>query len=77
MSKIVVKDTEINVIQINEEDYICLTDMIKRRQMQSAIPDDRVNRAKKVVKRTVPLTTFTIQTTSRIRSQTAWSRLTE
>ena len=29
MSKIVVKNSGINVIQINEEDYICLTDMIK------------------------------------------------
>ncbi len=27
MSKIVVKDTEINIARINDEDYICITDM--------------------------------------------------
>lgn len=29
MSKITVKDTEINVTKINDEDYICITDMLK------------------------------------------------
>ena len=29
MTKINVKDTEITVIQVNDEDYICITDMIK------------------------------------------------
>lgn len=27
MAKITVKDTEINVVKVNDEDYICLTDM--------------------------------------------------
>jgi hypothetical protein len=29
MAKITVKDTEVTVLQINNEDYICITDMIK------------------------------------------------
>ena len=29
MAKITIKDTEITVIQYNNDDYICLTDMIK------------------------------------------------
>ena len=29
MAKITVKDTEVSVIKVNEEDYICITDMIK------------------------------------------------
>ena len=29
MSKIVVKDTEINVFKVKDEDYLCLTDMLK------------------------------------------------
>lgn len=29
MAKINVKDTEITVVQINNEDYICITDMLK------------------------------------------------
>jgi hypothetical protein len=29
MGKITIKDTEITVIQYNNDDYICLTDMIK------------------------------------------------
>ena len=29
MSKIIVKGTEINIAKINEEDYICITDMLK------------------------------------------------
>ncbi len=29
MSKIVIKDVEINVTKINNEDYICITDMLK------------------------------------------------
>jgi len=28
MAKITVKDTEVNVVKINGEDYICLTDHI-------------------------------------------------
>ena len=44
MSKIVVKDTEINVVQINEEDYICLTDMIKAKDGDFFITDWLRNR---------------------------------
>jgi len=29
MAKITVKDTEINVVKVNDEDYICLTDMLR------------------------------------------------
>ena len=29
MSKIIVKDTYINIIKVENEDYICITDMIK------------------------------------------------
>ena len=29
MAKIIVQDVEINVIKVNNEDYICMTDMIK------------------------------------------------
>ena len=36
MSKIVVKDTEINVVKINEDDYICLTDMLKDKESHRA-----------------------------------------
>ena len=31
MSKIMVKDTEINIIKVENEDYICITDMIKQK----------------------------------------------
>ena len=44
MSKIVVKSTEINVVQINEEDYICLTDMIKAKDGEFFIADWLRNR---------------------------------
>ncbi len=29
MSKLLVNDTEINIVQINHEDYICITDMLR------------------------------------------------
>lgn len=29
MAKITVRDTEVNVIKVNGEDYICLTDMLR------------------------------------------------
>ena len=29
MTKITVTDTEVNVVKVNGEDYICLTDMIR------------------------------------------------
>jgi len=39
MAKINVKDTEITVIQINNEDYICITDMIKAKDGDFFISD--------------------------------------
>ncbi len=44
MRKIVVKDTEINVVQINDEDYICLTDMIKAKDGDFFVTDWLRNR---------------------------------
>ena len=44
MSKIFVKDTEINVSRINEEDYICLTDMLKAKDGDFFITDWLRNR---------------------------------
>ena len=44
MSKIIVKDTEINVVQINKEDYICLTDMLKAKDGDFFITDWLRNR---------------------------------
>ena len=44
MSKIFVKDTEINVARINEEDYICLTDMLKAKDGDFFITDWLRNR---------------------------------
>ena len=29
MTKVTVKDTEITVVKIKDEDYLCLTDMLK------------------------------------------------
>lgn len=36
MSKIKVQNTEINVIKVGDEDYICLTDMKKQRMAISS-----------------------------------------
>ena len=44
MIKIFVKDTEINVARINEEDYICLTDMLKAKDGDFFITDWLRNR---------------------------------
>lgn len=44
MSKFTVKDTEINVIKINEEDYLCLTDMLKAKDGDFFITDWLRNR---------------------------------
>ena len=44
MSKIVVKDTEINIIKIENEDYICITDMIKAKDGDFFIADWLRNR---------------------------------
>jgi len=44
MAKIFVKDTEINVVQINNEDYICITDMIKAKDGDFFVADWLRNR---------------------------------
>ena len=37
MAKITVKDTEVNVIKVNGEDYICLTDMLRAKTVISLL----------------------------------------
>ena len=44
MSKLIVKDTEINVYTVNEEDYLCLTDMLKAKDGDFFITDWLRNR---------------------------------
>ena len=44
MSKFIVKDTEITVIQVNNEDYLCLTDMLKAKDGDFFISDWLRNR---------------------------------
>lgn len=44
MAKINVKDTEVTVIQINNEDYICVTDMIKAKDGDFFVTDWLRNR---------------------------------
>ena len=44
MSKITVKDTEINIAKINDEDYICITDMLKAKDGDFFITDWLRNR---------------------------------
>ena len=44
MSKITIKDTEITVIEINNEDYICLTDMLKAKDGDFFVTDWLRNR---------------------------------
>ncbi len=44
MAKIFAKDTEINVLQINSEDYICITDMIKAKDGDFFVSDWLRNR---------------------------------
>ena len=44
MSKITVKNTEITVLQVNNEDYLCLTDMIKAKDGDFFITDWLRNR---------------------------------
>ncbi|MEY8612804.1 KilA-N domain-containing protein [Parabacteroides segnis] len=44
MTKITVKDTEVTVIKVNEEDYICITDMIKAKDGDFFITDWLRNR---------------------------------
>ena len=42
--KIIVKDTEINILNVNNEDYICLTDMIKAKDGDFFVTDWLRNR---------------------------------
>ena len=44
MAKINVKDTEVTVIKINNEDYICITDMIKAKDGEFFVADWLRNR---------------------------------
>ena len=44
MAKITVQETEISIIQINAEDYICLTDMIKAKDGDFFVTDWLRNR---------------------------------
>lgn len=44
MSKITVKNTEINVTKINDEDYICITDMLKAKDGDFFVTDWLRNR---------------------------------
>lgn len=44
MDKITVKDTEINVTKINDEDYICITDMLKAKDGDFFVTDWLRNR---------------------------------
>ena len=44
MAKITVKDTEINVVKVNDEDYICLTDMLRAKDGDFFITDWLRNR---------------------------------
>lgn len=44
MAKITVKDTEVNVVKVNGEDYICLTDMLRAKDGDFFITDWLRNR---------------------------------
>ena len=44
MAKIIVKDTEISVVKVNDEDYICLTDMLRAKDGDFFITDWLRNR---------------------------------
>ena len=44
MAKITVKDTEVTIIKVNEEDYICITDMIKAKDGDFFVSDWLRNR---------------------------------
>lgn len=44
MAKITVKDIEINVVKVNDEDYICLTDMLRAKDGDFFITDWLRNR---------------------------------
>jgi len=44
MAKITVKDTEVNVVKVNGENYICLTDMLRAKDGEFFITDRLRNR---------------------------------
>ncbi len=44
MAKITVKDTEVNILKVNGEDYICLTDMMRAKDGDFFITDWLRNR---------------------------------
>ena len=44
MAKILVQNTEVNVVKVNDEDYICLTDMIKAKDGDFFVTDWLRNR---------------------------------
>lgn len=44
MTKVIVKDTEVNVVKVNGEDYICLTDMLRAKDGDFFITDWLRNR---------------------------------
>ena len=44
MGKIIVQDTEIHVVKVNDKDYICLTDMIKAKGGEFFVTDWLRNR---------------------------------
>lgn len=44
MAKITVQDTEVNVVKVNGEDYICLTDMLRAKDGDFFITDWLRNR---------------------------------
>ena len=44
MAKIIIKETEVTIVRIGEEDYICLTDMIKAKYGDFFITDWLRNR---------------------------------
>ena len=44
MTKITVKDTEVNIVQVKGEDYICLTDMMRAKDGDFFITDWLRNR---------------------------------
>ena len=44
MAKIRVQDTEVNIVKVGEEDYICITDMLKAKDGDFFITDWLRNR---------------------------------
>ena len=48
MTKITVNDTEINITKINDEDYICITDMLKAKDGEFFVTDWQVLKLRQV-----------------------------